>query len=89
MGGKSKRKRINNSQSGTSTDKSSTPPFHTSNLTYAIGNANDTIYGPPPFIQSASPLNTNTQTPLPNQLGPHTHTSTPISAGYTIVLRCV
>lgn len=57
---------------------SSTPPFHTSNLTYAIRNANDTIYGPPPYLQSASPLNSNTQMPLPNQLGPHTHTSTPI-----------
>lgn len=74
----SKRKRINNSQSGTSTDMSSTPPFHTSNLTYAIRNANDTIYEPLPYLQSASPLNSNTQMPLPNQLGPHTHTSTPI-----------
>jgi len=78
MGRKSKLKRINNSQSGTTTDMSSTPPFHTSNLTYAIRNANDTIYEPPTFLQSASPLNTNTQTPLPNQLGPHAHTSTQI-----------
>ena len=29
-------------------------------------------------MQSASPLNANVQTPLPNQLGPYTHTSTPI-----------
>ena len=69
MGRKSKRKRMKNSQSGTSTDMSSTPPFHTSNLTYAIRNANDTIYGPPPFKQSGSPFNTNIQTPLPNKLG--------------------
>lgn len=78
MGRKSKRKRMNSSQSRSLINMSNTPQAQMSNLTFAIQNANDTLYGPSPYLHSASPIDPNLQGMQLNQLGPHCQSSTPI-----------
>jgi hypothetical protein len=61
---------------------SNTPPPSMSNLTYAVQNANETLYGPPhvipPMFTNVSPTNSNMQM----QLGPQMQTSTPIHSTF-------
>jgi hypothetical protein len=70
MGRKSKRRRQNSSVSSPHAKMSNTPPPSMSNLTYAVKNANETLYGPPhvipPMFTNVSPTNSNMQM----QLGP-------------------
>jgi hypothetical protein len=50
MGRKSKRRPQNSSVSSPHANMSNTPPPSMSNLTYAVQNANETLYGPPHVI---------------------------------------
>ena len=82
MGRKSKRRRQNSSVSSPHANMSNTPPPSMSNLTYAVQNANETLYGPPhvipPIFTNVSPTNSNMQM----QLGPQIQTSTPIHSTF-------
>ena len=82
MGRKSKRRRQNSSVSSPHANMSNTPPPSMSNLTYAVQNANETLYGPPhvipPMFTNVSPTNSNMQM----QLGPQMQTSTPIHSTF-------
>lgn len=82
MGRKNKRQRMNSSQGGSFINMSSTPQQQMGNLTFAIQNANDMLYGPPPYLQSASPINPNVQGVQQNQLGPQCQSSTPIHSNF-------
>lgn len=73
---------MNSSQSGSFINMSNTPQQQMGNLTFAIQNANDTLYGPPPYLQSASPINPNFQGMQQNQLGPNCQSSTPIQSNF-------
>ena len=68
---RNKRKRANSTQSS----MSSTPQTQMSNITYAVQNANETLYGPHSLLTNGSPPVSNKQNV---QLGAHMHTSTPI-----------
>ena len=84
MGRKSKRRRQNSSVSSPHANMSNTPPPSMSNLTYAVQNANETLYGPPhvipPMFTNVSPTNSNMQM----QLGPQMQTSTPIHSTFAV-----
>lgn len=77
MGGRRNKRRRQDSSVSASYIMSSTP---TNNMTYnALRNANETLYGPVPFIPNVSPPNMNIQP----QLGPQMQTSTPIHTNYS------